>query len=180
MERLTGMPRVMERDKRPHGVDLSGEAAKELVRRSGGAAERVSPSKQLSLGDLSHVEKDERLAAAVTSYGVGTRSRSYHRSAEKREMDAQRADATAKYLSQPQPETDTPLRGNCRSFNLPHEVARHDELKIEWTGAWNLSAGESRDGRRSWSSCWGLLERCSCPRTKRYCALSCVSMPQPL
>jgi transposase len=29
-------------------------------------------------------------------------------------------------------------------------------------------------------SCWGFLERCNCPRTKRNCALSCVSIPRPL
>src|SRR6516225_9914988 len=30
------------------------------------------------------------------------------------------------------------------------------------------------------TSCCGLLERCSSPLTKRYCALSCVSIPRPL
>ena len=47
---------------------------------------------------LSEQEKNERLAAAVTSYGVGTRS--YNRSAEKREMDRQRAESTARYQEQ--------------------------------------------------------------------------------
>jgi len=45
---------------------------------------------------VSQQEDNERAAAAVTSYGLGTRS--YNKSAEKREMDRQRKEATEKYL----------------------------------------------------------------------------------
>jgi len=42
-------------------------------------------------------ENDLRLSNLVTPYGVGTRS--YNRSAEKREMDRQRKEVTEKYLA---------------------------------------------------------------------------------
>ena len=77
---------------------------------------------------LTNLENDERLAAAVTSYGVGTRS--YNRSAEKRELDRQRAEATKRYLEAPRPEVII-QRCNCRSFNLPHDISRHKELRSE-------------------------------------------------
>jgi hypothetical protein len=48
--------------------------------------------------EFSSEENNERLAAAVTSYGVGTRS--YNRSPEKREMDRQRAEVTTRYREQ--------------------------------------------------------------------------------
>lgn len=43
-------------------------------------------------------ERDARMAAAVTSYGVGTKS--YNGSAEARESKRQRAEATERYATQ--------------------------------------------------------------------------------
>ena len=87
------------------------------------------------LSSLSQAERDERLAAAVTSYGVGTKS--YNSSAEKREADRQRADVTERYekgeLKFPTI-TVGPICG-CLSFRLPHEISRHNELfgDYDWT-----------------------------------------------
>lgn len=88
----------------------------------------MSP-KQLDLGNLSQAEKDERLAAAVTSYGVGTRS--YNHGAEKKELDRQRAHETEKYLQGPRREIIVGPICRCRSFNLPHDISRHRELRSE-------------------------------------------------
>jgi hypothetical protein len=85
--------------------------------------------KQLDLSELSQAEKDERLTAAVTSYGVDTRS--YNRSAEKREMDRQREEATARYESGPRVETVVGPICNCLSFRLPHELRVHRTLRDE-------------------------------------------------
>ena len=75
--------------------------------------------------DQSQID-NERLAAAVTPYGVGTRS--YNRSAEKREMDRQRAAATKCY--QPQPVEI--LLCHCRSFRYSHDPADHRRLRGDW------------------------------------------------
>lgn len=65
---------------------------------------------------------DERLAAAVTSYGVG--SRSYNRTAEKREMDRQRNTTTAKYVPVPD-SIPVPIMCHCRSFRYEHSPSAH-------------------------------------------------------
>jgi hypothetical protein len=94
------------------------------------------PAKQLDLSSLSEAEKNERLAAAVTPYGVGTRS--HNRSAEKREINRQRAEATAAYLARPRQERKIELRCRCRSFELAHPISRHRELAGEWD--WRLES----------------------------------------
>lgn len=79
-------------------------------------------------------ENNERLFAAATVYGVGTRS--YNRSAEKRELDRQRAEATARYERGEMKLGDCVVGPicNCRSFNLPHDINRHRELRsdMDW------------------------------------------------
>ena len=68
-------------------------------------------------------------------YGTGTRS--YNRSTEKRSMDKERAEATARYLAErarvgPR---DILLRVcTCRSFTRAHDPARHKELlsELDW------------------------------------------------
>jgi hypothetical protein len=76
-------------------------------------------------------ENNERLAAAVTSYGVGTRS--YNRSAEKRELDRQRAELTAKIESGviKFESYDVPLMCSCPQRDYPHELSIHAQLKSE-------------------------------------------------
>lgn len=69
----------------------------------------MSAARQLCLDELSEQEKNERLAASVTSCGVGTRS--YNRSAEKHEVDRQREAATTQYENSPRQEILAPL--NC-------------------------------------------------------------------
>ena len=79
------------------------------------------------MGLFSNDEADARAAAAVTSYGVGTRS--YSRSAEKREMDRQRKAVTQKYESGNLKVDGTlPLVCHCRSFHFPHSPEKHKEL----------------------------------------------------
>lgn len=65
------------------------------------------------------------------TYGLGTRS--YHRSPEKREMDRQRAEATAKYVPKPESVTIGPIC-TCRSFEKPHELSEHKKLygETDW------------------------------------------------
>jgi len=77
-------------------------------------------------------ESDERLAALVTHYGVGTRS--YNRSAEKREMDRQREAVTEKFLARPVEEIEAPLLCTCRQRWYPHELCVHNQLLRE---SWN-------------------------------------------
>jgi hypothetical protein len=60
-------------------------------------------------------------------YGTGTRS--YNRSTEKRQMDKERKAVTAAYV--PKEFTFGPIC-NCRSFNFPHELGRHRELKSDF------------------------------------------------
>lgn len=88
---------------------------------------------------LSAEELNARAAAAVTSYGVGTKS--YNASAEKREMDRQRESATARYheakrRAQSTPATPLELAeekiaeakdANQRSVTL---------TRAEWTALW--------------------------------------------
>ena len=92
-------------------------------------------SKQLSLSNLSEAEKNERAAAAVTSYGVGTKS--YNSSTEKREMDRQRAETTAKYHAGEMAIQDCSkafLLCYCRSFENGHSPDLHRQLRsdMDW------------------------------------------------
>ena len=80
--------------------------------------------------ELTQAEQDERLAAAVTVYGVGTKS--YNSSAEKRESDRQRAAANAKYEAGPKHGVTIEPRCTCRSFRLPHDLTAHRSLKDEF------------------------------------------------
>lgn len=63
------------------------------------------------------------------TYGLGTRS--FNRSPEKREIDRQRAEATANYV--PQSVTIGPIC-TCRSFEKPHELSEHRRLtgEMDW------------------------------------------------
>jgi len=88
-------------------------------------------------------EDDARLANLVTSYGVGTRS--YNRSAEKRELERQRKATTEKYLNQPRVEVIVGPMCTCRSFELPHELKRHKELSSEHD--WSLE-------KNRWKPVW--------------------------
>lgn len=86
-------------------------------------------TKQLSLSNLSEDEKNARAAAAVTVYGVGTKS--YNSSTEKREMDRQRSETTAKYHAGELKIHDCSkafLLCYCRSFEHGHSPELHDRL----------------------------------------------------
>src|SRR5690348_10644962 len=72
---------------------------------------------------------NERLANLVTSYGVGTRS--YNRSAEKRELDRQIAEAKARAADQPKQEYLAPLLCPCPQREYPHELLVHGLLRRE-------------------------------------------------
>src|SRR4051812_2655097 len=88
--------------------------------------------KPFNLSNPSEAENNARAAAAVTSYGVGTRS--YNKSSEKREMDRQREEVTAKYQAGNLAVKDCSsafLLCRCRSFEFPHELRKHRELKNE-------------------------------------------------
>jgi hypothetical protein len=94
--------------------------------------ESVSAVKQLGLANLSEDEKNARAAAAVTQYGQGTRS--YNRSAEKREMDRQREETTAKYHAGELKIHDCSsafLLCYCRSFEHGHSPELHRRLREE-------------------------------------------------
>lgn len=83
---------------------------------------------------MSDQEQLDRLAATTGShYGIGTRS--YNRSPEKREVDRQRAAATAAHEAAPRKEITAPLVCACRSFPYPHPPARHGTLVHggDWT-----------------------------------------------
>jgi len=62
------------------------------------------------------------------TYGTGTRS--YNRSAEKREMDRQRAEATAAYVPRPESIIIGPIC-NCLSFKEAHQLSAHKTLRNE-------------------------------------------------
>lgn len=85
--------------------------------------------KQLDLATLSQDEKNSRLAAAVTSYGVGTRS--YNRSAEKKELERQREEVTERYRRGELKMGQVVIGPicTCRSFDLPHQIKKHSELR---------------------------------------------------
>ena len=90
----------------------------------------MSAARQLSLESLSNAELDQRAAAAVTSYGVGTKS--YNNSAEKREMDKQREVITERYLAAPRREYTAPLLCTCPQRSYPHELSVHSDIRSEW------------------------------------------------
>ena len=75
--------------------------------------------KEFQLTDLSSSELDARLAAAATSYGVGTKS--YNSSSEKKELDRQKKAVTAKYEASPRHEFVIGPICNCRSYCFPQD-----------------------------------------------------------
>jgi hypothetical protein len=77
-------------------------------------------------------ESSERLAAAVTSYGLGTRS--YNASPEKHEVDRQRRAATEAFESAPREQIEVPPMCTCSQRTYPHELDVHSHLPSE---AWN-------------------------------------------
>ncbi len=83
---------------------------------------------------LSQQENNERAAAAVTSYGVGTRS--YNGSPEKREMDRQREIATARYEASPRQQVLQPVACTCAQRPYPHEVSVHAKARKEKPGVY--------------------------------------------
>jgi hypothetical protein len=89
--------------------------------------------KQLNLANLPESEKNARAAAAVTVYGVGTKS--YNSSAEKREMDRQREETTARYHAgqmQIQDCSKAFLLCYCRSFHHGHSPELHRQLRSDY------------------------------------------------
>lgn len=93
-------------------------------------------------------EDSWRLAALVTSYGVGTRS--YNQSAEKRELDRQRAAATARYLVGPRPDILLPVFCRCRQRTYPHVLGVHKLIRSEcsahkFTWPWSLCLSEREE-----------------------------------
>jgi len=90
---------------------------------------------------LSQQELNERAAAAVTSYGVDTRS--YNRSAEKREIERQREIATARYEAAPRQEFKAPLLCPCPQRPYPHELSVHEKLRLESPGTYTVYGDES-------------------------------------
>jgi hypothetical protein len=83
--------------------------------------------------ELSPDEMDARLAAAATSYGVGTKS--YNASSEKKELDRQKKAVTEKYLAAPRFEVILDASWfvcHCRAFADPHGIEKHRELRAEW------------------------------------------------
>jgi hypothetical protein len=83
-------------------------------------------SETLTLG---FTESTERLAAAVTPYGLGTKS--YNSSPEKREVDRQRKAATEAYESAPRQEIKVLPLCSCPQRSHPHELSIHTQLKSE-------------------------------------------------
>jgi len=75
-------------------------------------------------------ENDQRIQGVANHYGTNTRS--YNRSAEKREIDRQRAEATAKFEAAPRTAVNAPLLCSCAQRSYPHELAVHADLRSEW------------------------------------------------
>ena len=92
----------------------------------------MSAAKQLVFESLPDAELNERAAAAVTSYGVGTKS--YNSSSEKREMDRQRELATAKYKALGCEPYFSPLLCRCPQREHPHELSVHRKARFEKPG----------------------------------------------
>lgn len=81
---------------------------------------------------LSEQENRDRLAAAQTSYGIGTRS--YNRSPQKKEIDRQCASATAKFLAVPKDEKPIPrewMMCRCPQRTYAHDLSVHRQLRPE-------------------------------------------------
>ena len=79
---------------------------------------------------MNSLENNLQLSNLVTPYGVGTRS--YNRSAEKREMDRQRAEVTACFETAQRQEVDAPLLCSCPQRDYPHDLSVHANLRAEW------------------------------------------------
>lgn len=79
---------------------------------------------------FSQAENDARLLGTANHYGANTRS--YNRSAEKREMDRQRAEITARFEAAPRREVDAPLLCSCPQRDYPHDLEVHAKLRAEW------------------------------------------------
>lgn len=101
---------------------------------------------------LTPQEQNERLTAANTSYGVGTRS--YNRSPEKREMDRQRAETTEQWQSAEHAEVEQPLMCDCLQRPHPHELSIHSrlrespiggEMRWPWSLRWERSEELGKD-----------------------------------
>ena len=78
-------------------------------------------------------------------YGFGTRS--YFRSTEHRENKRQQAEATAKYIAEPKREVTIGPFCSCRSFDLPHELSKHAELRSEMD--WRTQSERRRNWERA-------------------------------
>jgi hypothetical protein len=83
---------------------------------------------------MSEQENTERLFAAATSYGVGTRS--YNRSGEKRELERQRRIAAARYEAEPHREVLILPMCTCAQRPYPHEVSIHKNISRERPGVY--------------------------------------------
>lgn len=83
--------------------------------------------------DSEQQERDARMAAAVTSYGVGTKS--YNASGEAKESKRQQAESTERYLAQPRASILLPVVCTCLSYPFAHAPHRHSTLKHpgDWT-----------------------------------------------
>lgn len=97
-------------------------------------------TKQFNLGDLSQAELDARAANLVTPYGLGTRSQ--NRSAEKREMDAQRKAVTEKYAAGTHEPIYLKPTCSCAQRPYPHELVVHTRIRFEHVGAYRSLAGD--------------------------------------
>jgi hypothetical protein len=76
-------------------------------------------------------EDDYRLTALKTSYGLGTRS--FARSAEKKEMDRQRKRITEEY--KPGESVTMPAMCTCALRPYAHEIFLHRQV-LNWDGDW--------------------------------------------
>jgi hypothetical protein len=86
-------------------------------------------------------EKHARLLGSANHYGTNTRS--YNRSAEKHEMDRQRKEATARYLSE-RAESDAPPKMKTQLDQAKEKIA-----KAELSDAHSVSLT-----RGEWSALW--------------------------
>ena len=77
-------------------------------------------------------------------YGLGTRS--YNRSAERREMKRQAEEATAAYIAQPHPQVIVGPLCFCRSFQYAHVIERHQELMSDY----DWRSWQQRQERNVW------------------------------
>ena len=101
-------------------------------------------SAAFQLESLSSAELDARAAAAVSSYGVGTKS--YNGSAEKREIERQREMVTARYEAGPRQEFLVPLLCRCPQREYPHELSVHRKARFETRTPRSLRRRPRADG----------------------------------